>query len=250
MRQSNPNSDKSPHDPEFRFAKILGRTSVYYPREEGDPIPSLRDLTGSALSAIGMCLPWIRERSLSYRKFLVSSLAQDNLKWWANLVATATKRPQDLKGFQEDYLYGRFSGKTAVWDRSAWSVAIGALSSRRIITLEEILVLYPVDGGPETFTSDRDPVRAFPKFMLLVSIIKANGLCHWCNVAFADDNQAVADHYIPWAMGLSRGGHTSQENCVASCVRCNEEKSDMHPADYQRIVSARKRLYGTRGRKL
>jgi 5-methylcytosine-specific restriction endonuclease McrA len=45
--------------------------------------------------------------------------------------------------------------------------------------------------------------------------------CQYCNVKYPSSGLSI-DHIVP----RSRGGRTSWENCVSSCVDCNAKKAD------------------------
>lgn len=63
--------------------------------------------------------------------------------------------------------------------------------------------------------------------------IIAEGYCHYCR-GFTPDVLEV-DHLIPW----SRGGSDDVENLVPACWRCNQEKSDRTPAEWQQWRESR-----------
>jgi hypothetical protein len=64
--------------------------------------------------------------------------------------------------------------------------------------------------------------------------------CYWCEAPFSEYNRPVGDHYIPEVSG----GLTVLWNCVPACKRCNDEKHDMMPDQYRKIMVSR----GMRGR--
>lgn len=63
--------------------------------------------------------------------------------------------------------------------------------------------------------------------------------CYWCRAPLVT---VVIDHYVPF----KRGGRTTVENGVPSCVRCNQDKHDMMPDEYRAKIEAR----NARGRDL
>jgi 5-methylcytosine-specific restriction endonuclease McrA len=69
------------------------------------------------------------------------------------------------------------------------------------------------------------------------------GRCYWCERKFPPEGALLGDfvkyisrslptrdHVIP----LARGGPNIEDNIVAACRRCNEEKSDMMPDEFLR----------------
>lgn len=58
-------------------------------------------------------------------------------------------------------------------------------------------------------------------------ILECRGRCEWCGVNLVGQPFEI-DHII----SLSAGGHNAASNLVVSCVRCNRQKSDKHPARF------------------
>ncbi|TVR23368.1 MAG: HNH endonuclease [Anaerolineaceae bacterium] len=58
-------------------------------------------------------------------------------------------------------------------------------------------------------------------------ILECGGHCEWCGVKLVGQPFEI-DHII----SLSAGGSNTAPNLVVSCVRCNRQKSDKHPARF------------------
>ncbi|MBE7437693.1 MAG: HNH endonuclease [Spirochaetales bacterium] len=56
----------------------------------------------------------------------------------------------------------------------------------------------------------------------------ASGLCHYCGGTFRP-SELTMDHKIP----LGRGGASTRENLVPCCKKCNTEKKNLLPAEWQ-----------------
>lgn len=81
----------------------------------------------------------------------------------------------------------------------------------------------------------RDPVRFFTDDQLRIAIDIHGKHCTFCEAPFNELAWPVADHYMPY----SKGGPTNQNNCYPACVRCNQEKGDMLPHVFQRMLDKR-----------
>ena len=60
----------------------------------------------------------------------------------------------------------------------------------------------------------------------MVAYKRDDGLCHWCG---RELEAFEADHLIPH----SAGGPTTDDNLVAACFRCNQQKGTMSEAEFR-----------------
>ena len=58
---------------------------------------------------------------------------------------------------------------------------------------------------------------------------RSDGLCHWCG---RELEAFEADHLIPHSVG----GPTTDDNLVAACFRCNQQKSAMSEAEFRELL--------------
>jgi 5-methylcytosine-specific restriction endonuclease McrA len=87
-------------------------------------------------------------------------------------------------------------------------------SVRVVFRVPEIIILTEYDGSP----------RAAVSFSRRNLCIRDRYMCQFCGAKLSGENLTI-DHLTP----RSRGGSTTWENCVLSCIRCNERKRDRTP---------------------
>lgn len=92
-------------------------------------------------------------------------------------------------------------------------------------------------------TVDLDPRRNFTDDEVRTAMIRQKSICGnpACRAPFTPLNPPVGDHAMPH----SRGGRTTQDNCIALCQRCNSQKGDL---DFQEFI-AKHSMNNARGRK-
>lgn len=66
--------------------------------------------------------------------------------------------------------------------------------------------------------------------------IRDNHTCIYCGKGPMKHNQCTVDHVIP----RSRGGKSSWENCVTSCLSCNNKKGDKTPSEAKMAFRGKK----------
>jgi 5-methylcytosine-specific restriction endonuclease McrA len=89
-------------------------------------------------------------------------------------------------------------------------------SVRTVFRVPEIILLTSYDGQP----------RASVAFSRRNLCIRDRYTCQYCSIK-VDGEDLTIDHLHP----RSRGGLTTWENCVISCMRCNERKRDRTPVE-------------------
>jgi len=60
----------------------------------------------------------------------------------------------------------------------------------------------------------------------------ARGVCHWCGKA-TPPSELTMDHIVP----LARGGRSVKGNVVPACKRCNNQKKQLLPMEWERYLS-------------
>jgi Restriction endonuclease len=106
-------------------------------------------------------------------------------------------------------------------------------------TKESVVRSYLAATGKQP---KKDTRRSFTKEDLLVAALRQDGKCYFCRAEFDNLCLPVGDHLLAYSLG----GPTIAENCVASCVRCNQDKGSMTVFEYGRKCGMR----DARGRKL
>jgi 5-methylcytosine-specific restriction endonuclease McrA len=66
-------------------------------------------------------------------------------------------------------------------------------------------------------------------------IKKQKGACYWCGIIVWE--KMTLDHYVP----ISKGGLDVFNNTVGSCDKCNSEKSNMLPDEWEIIIKTRRK---------
>jgi hypothetical protein len=64
-------------------------------------------------------------------------------------------------------------------------------------------------------------------------ILDSGGRCGWC-----DRNLMDIDFEIDHILSLNQGGANTADNLATTCIACNREKSDKHPARFARAKRA------------
>lgn len=60
-------------------------------------------------------------------------------------------------------------------------------------------------------------------------ILDSGGRCGWCGVSLMD-----VDFEVDHIASLHRGGDNTSANLAATCITCNRQKGDQHPARFAR----------------
>lgn len=60
-------------------------------------------------------------------------------------------------------------------------------------------------------------------------ILDSGGRCGWCGVSLMD-----VDFEVDHIASLHRGGDNAPANLAATCITCNRQKGDQHPARFAR----------------
>lgn len=93
---------------------------------------------------------------------------------------------------------------------------------------------------PQDVVNMKGRTRSFSDAVLEQVVKEQGGRCYYRDCSL--DEGVVGDHL----KSFSKGGSTTKDNCVASCVRCNQEKGAMSAFEFGKLVGAQ----NSRGRKL
>lgn len=88
---------------------------------------------------------------------------------------------------------------------------------------------FSIVGGGIPSKSDTSR-RTFTDAQVKSALERQNGRCYFRGCDCSDG--VVGDHLIPF----SQNGLTVDWNCVASCVRCNEEKGSMSSFEFGKLI--------------
>lgn len=90
-----------------------------------------------------------------------------------------------------------------------------------IVWLQERLARWLLTFLPQGERLARDPKRNLSTRERRIVYTRDRGHCRYCG-QYVTIQECEIDHCYPW----SRGGETSVENSVTSCLSCNRAKSD------------------------
>ena len=76
--------------------------------------------------------------------------------------------------------------------------------------------------------SKRDYTREEKEIMNKVKQSSSN--CYYCGCKL-NNNQKTVDHKLP----MSRGGKTTEDNLVVSCIDCNQDKDSMTEDEFNKF---------------
>lgn len=82
-----------------------------------------------------------------------------------------------------------------------------------------------INKDPKHIARERQKAREMRSTQWWLNQLQ-QGICHYCGEKFSAD-ELTMDHVVP----VSRGGRSNKANIVASCKKCNNDKTYLTPAE-------------------
>ncbi len=83
-----------------------------------------------------------------------------------------------------------------------------------------------IEVDEQTIRKERDKARVLRKQSWWQNKI-AKGTCHYCGKT-TKPKELTLDHVVP----IARGGRSTKGNCVPACKKCNNNKKNLLPMEW------------------